>query len=72
MWDVCVFLRGLFVFCAGADVFQNGRLQFPTLSFWAEPCFFDPVCMYTDNGCSKLYTQAYYYTASVEWACAKV
>jgi hypothetical protein len=38
-----------FVFCAGADVFQNGSLQFPTLFFWAEPCFFDPVCMYTEK-----------------------
>jgi len=59
-----VFLRELFVFCAGAARFSKWKTPIPHFVFSGRTLFFDPVRIQTMI-ISILYTQAYY-AASVE------
>ncbi len=63
---------GMFAFFWGDSLFFVQELTFSKMEDSNSPlCLFGQNLVFWPNGCSKLYTQAYY-AASVEWACAKV
>jgi len=63
---------GMLVFFWGDSLFFVQELTFFRMEDSNSPlCLFGQNLVFWPNGCSKLYTQAYYAT-SVEWACAKV